>query len=70
MPDEFTYDVFLSHSANDEAVVRPLAERLRKEGLVAASQRSTLNSQPHDGTGRSWSPGRSKCRGIMPFATR
>ena len=29
MPDEFPYDVFLSHSAKDKAVVRPLAERLQ-----------------------------------------
>jgi hypothetical protein len=29
----FTYDVFLSHSAKDKAVVRPLAERLRQDGL-------------------------------------
>ena len=28
----FTHDVFLSHSAKDKAVVRPLAERLRKDG--------------------------------------
>jgi len=28
MPDEFQYDVFLSHSAKDKAVLRPLAERL------------------------------------------
>jgi len=27
MPNEFQYDVFLSHSAKDKAVVRPLAER-------------------------------------------
>ena len=33
MPDEFKYDVFLSHSAKDKAVVRPLAERLREDGL-------------------------------------
>src|SRR5436305_4753819 len=33
MPDQFKYDVFLSHSAKDKAVVRPLAERLRKDGL-------------------------------------
>lgn len=33
MPDEFAYDVFLSHSAKDKAVVRPLAERLRADGL-------------------------------------
>ena len=32
MPDDFPYDVFLSHSAKDKAVARPLAERLRKDG--------------------------------------
>ena len=29
----FAYDVFLSHSEKDKAIVRPLAERLRKDGL-------------------------------------
>jgi hypothetical protein len=29
----FTYDVFLSHSAKDKAVVRDVAERLRKDGV-------------------------------------
>ena len=33
MPDEFPHDVFLSHSAKDKAVVRPLAERLRADGV-------------------------------------
>ena len=33
MPDEFQYDVFPSHSAKDKAVVRPLAERLRADGV-------------------------------------
>lgn len=33
MPTDFQYDVFLSHSSKDKAVVRPLAERLRKDGL-------------------------------------
>ena len=33
MPDSFPFDVFLSHSAKDKAVVRPLAERLKKDGL-------------------------------------
>ena len=33
MPEYFQYDVLLSHSAKDKAVVRPLAERLRKDGL-------------------------------------
>src|ERR1017187_8001572 len=29
----FTHDVFLSHSAKDKAVVRAVAERVRKDGL-------------------------------------
>lgn len=33
MPDDFKYDVFLSHSPKDNAVVRPIAERLRSDGL-------------------------------------
>jgi hypothetical protein len=33
MPDQFQYDVFLSHSTKDKAVVRPLAERFRADGL-------------------------------------
>jgi hypothetical protein len=31
--ETFPYDVFLSHSGKDKAVVRPLAERLRADGL-------------------------------------
>jgi hypothetical protein len=31
--EPFAYDVFVSHSAKDNAVVRTLAERLRKAGL-------------------------------------
>jgi hypothetical protein len=34
MPSDFPYDVFLSHSAKDKAVVRELAERLRKDGIT------------------------------------
>src|SRR5437762_3928135 len=33
MPDEFPYDVFLSHSTKDKGVVREVAQRLRKNGL-------------------------------------
>ncbi|HKP11279.1 MAG TPA: TIR domain-containing protein, partial [Blastocatellia bacterium] len=33
MADDFKYDVFLSHSSKDKATVRPLAERLRADGL-------------------------------------
>ena len=32
MSAEFPYDVFLSHSAQDKAVVRLLTERLRQDG--------------------------------------
>jgi hypothetical protein len=50
---DFPYDVFLSHNAMDKAVVRPLAEWLRADGLrvwfdewelpVAASRQSAAN---------------------------
>ncbi|HVT12425.1 MAG TPA: TIR domain-containing protein [Fimbriimonadaceae bacterium] len=33
MSERFTYDVFLSYSSKDKAIVRELAERLRKDGL-------------------------------------
>jgi hypothetical protein len=33
MQGDFTYDVFLSHSSKDKAVVGDVAERLRKNGL-------------------------------------
>ena len=33
MADEFAFDVFLNHSSRDKAIVRPLAERLRKDGV-------------------------------------
>src|SRR5436190_11541966 len=33
MPDELQYDVFLSYSSRDKAVVRSVAERLRADGL-------------------------------------
>ena len=50
MPDEFPYDVFLSHSAKDKAVVRPLAEPLRKNGQLDNSQLSTFISQLPSGS--------------------
>ena len=33
MADDFKYDVFFSHSAKDKQIVRPVAERLRADGL-------------------------------------
>jgi small GTP-binding protein len=33
MPDDFRYDVFLSHSAKDKSIVRDIAERLKKDGI-------------------------------------
>ena len=35
MSDSFAYDVFLSHSSKDKAVVRPIAERLQSDRLRA-----------------------------------
>ncbi|MDZ4404567.1 toll/interleukin-1 receptor domain-containing protein [Prosthecobacter sp.] len=32
MAEEFTHDVFLSHSAKDKSIVRDIAERLKKDG--------------------------------------
>jgi hypothetical protein len=57
MAPDFPYDVFLSHSAKNQPVVPPLAERLqtcraeaagrrRKDGLEYGPQPSTLNPQP------------------------
>lgn len=48
MPDEFAYDVFLSHSAKDKAVVRPLAERLRADGVKVWFDEWALNRQVKD----------------------
>jgi hypothetical protein len=31
MPDDFRFDVFLSHSSKDNPVVRDIAERLHEE---------------------------------------
>ncbi|MGD0538273.1 MAG: hypothetical protein ABSC03_11580 [Verrucomicrobiota bacterium] len=42
MPVHFPYDVFLSHSAKDKAILRPLVERWR----TFFHQPSTLNPQP------------------------
>ncbi|MCB1088187.1 MAG: toll/interleukin-1 receptor domain-containing protein [Verrucomicrobiae bacterium] len=33
-PESFLYDVFLSHSSKDKAVVREVAERLREDGVM------------------------------------
>jgi hypothetical protein len=41
MPDDFPYDVFLSHSAKDKAVVRDIAERCGR-----ASPRPLCTLQP------------------------
>ena len=33
MAEDFNYDVFLSHSSKDKAIVRDVAERLQVDGL-------------------------------------
>jgi hypothetical protein len=32
MPDDFRFDVFLSHSSKDKPVVCDIAERLKRDG--------------------------------------
>ena len=46
MATDFEYNLSLSHSADDKAVVRPLAERSRQDGLQSLPQPSTPNHQP------------------------
>ena len=43
VPNAFEYDVFLSHSAKDKAVVRDVAERLRKDGVKVWFDEWVLN---------------------------
>ena len=43
MPDDFPFDVFLSHSAKDKAVVRDVAERLKKDGVKVWFDEWVLN---------------------------
>lgn len=38
MPETFDFDIFLRHSAKDKAVVRPLAERLRRDGSAVKAE--------------------------------
>lgn len=49
MPDQFQYDVFLSHSSKDKTIVRDLAARLRKDGLKLWFDEWEL--KPGDSTG-------------------
>ena len=49
MAHGFQYDVFLRHGAKDKAVVRPLAERLRKDGLKVWFDERVLPSPAGDG---------------------
>ena len=46
MPVDFQYDVFLSHSSKDKAVVRPLAERLRADGPSKFGARNSAFARP------------------------
>jgi hypothetical protein len=45
MDDKFKYDVFLSQSAKDKAVMRPLAERLRQDGLTSNAKGRRLKAE-------------------------
>ena len=74
MPDDFPYDVFLSHSAKDKAVVRPLAERLRADGATKFGTRNAESGiarlcMSADAFGSDWAQLESgTCgRGNLPF---
>ena len=45
MPIEFQCDAFLRHSAKDKAEVRPLAERLRQDGLISKAEGRRLKAR-------------------------
>lgn len=45
MPEEFKYDVSLCHSPQDSAIVRALAERLKKDGLRVYFDESESNQR-------------------------
>ncbi len=64
--EAFTHDVFLSHSAKDKAVVRPLAERLRQGGLKVRFDEWTPSPAGAGEGGRR--PGEG--RGAVPLAHR
>ena len=73
----FPYDVFLSHSAKDKAVVRPLAERLRQDGRQGKAegrrQKAEVGIHPSSfilSFARSARTGRSWRRARSGFATR
>lgn len=52
MPNDFKYDVFLSHSAKDNPVVRELANRLKKDNLrVWFDEKDSLFSRERAGVG-------------------
>jgi hypothetical protein len=54
MGQDFQYDVFLSHSAKDKAVVRPLAERLRQDGLERSKCRMAEPGISENAFGSDW----------------
>jgi nucleotide-binding universal stress UspA family protein len=51
--EHFNYDVFLSHSSKDKAVVRELAARLKKDGIrVWLDEEQIKAGDPDDARGR------------------
>ena len=47
MPEDFDYDVFLSHSSLDKPVVREIAHRLEKDGLKVWLDESVMKPGAH-----------------------
>jgi hypothetical protein len=63
MPNDFTYDVFLSHSAKDTPVVRELANRLKHDGLRVWLDESEI--QPGDMIGLKIQQGLERSRTLL-----
>ena len=59
----FHFDAFLSHSAKDKAIVRPLAERLRADGLKVWFDEWEI--QPGDSIPAEIEEGRERLRGLV-----
>ena len=65
--ETFPYDVFLSYSAKDKAVVRPLAERSRACRAVACGRRRMLCMSAH-AFGSDWA--QLACPAVAPERRR
>jgi hypothetical protein len=70
LEDDFQYEVFLSHSAKDNSVVRDVTERLRKDGVKGGSMNgssSRVTASPRRSK-KGWSGRACWCSACRPNA--